>query len=237
VAISIGTSLARARLELREPQPNGKIGFTPGAFALDVLEFDFNPKDYKTALSSTFKAEPSKDKNAQAEYTGTDRRTLDVEMFLDATDDLVGDVSRTVDRLLNTVRPTAKSAGSPAPHPPIVMFCWGTSKPFIGFVKSVSVTYNLFRSDGRPVRATCAVSMQELAPSPPPQNPTSGALDANRGHTVVLGDSLASIANAEYGTPTMWRSIAIANRLEDPFNLRVGHQLLLPSPAAAAAMA
>ncbi len=53
----------------------------------------------------------------------------------------------------------------------------------------------------------------------------------------MLGDSLASIANAEYGTPTMWRAIAIANGLEDPFNLRVGRELLLPSPAAAAAMA
>jgi hypothetical protein len=35
----------------------------------------------------------------------------------------------------------------------------------------------------------------------------------------------------------MWRSIAIANRLEDPFDLRVGRQLLLPSAAAAAALA
>jgi nucleoid-associated protein YgaU len=235
--VSIGTALAKARLELREPQPQEPNGFTASAYALDVLEFDFNPKDYKTALTSTFKAEPSKAKNAQAEYTGTDRRTLDVEMFLDATDEMMGDVSKTVDRLLNSVRPTEKSAGSKTPHPPIVMFFWGTSKPFVGFVKSVSVSFTLFRSDGRPVRASCTVSMQELAPNPPGTNPTSGTLETNRGHTVVLGDSLASIANAEYGTPTMWRSIAIANRLEDPFNLRVGHQLLLPSPAAAAALA
>jgi hypothetical protein len=237
VAIPIGTSLARARLELREPQPNGTNGFKAGPIPLDVITFDFNPKEYSTSLSSSFKGEPSKDKNAQVEYTGTDRRTLDVEMFLDATDELMGDVTKAVDKLLKTVRPTEKSASSGTPFPPIVMFLWGTSKPFIGFVNNVSVSLTLFRSDGRPVRATCKVKMQELAPSPPPTNPTSGALEATRAHTVVLGDSLASIANAEYGTPTMWRSIAIANRLEDPFNLRVGHQLLLPSAAAAAAMA
>ena len=62
--------------------------------------------------------------------------------------------------------------------------------------------------------------MQELETSPPSQNPTSGGYDATRAHTIVLGDSLASIANTEYGTPTVWRAIAIANRLEDPFNLR-----------------
>jgi hypothetical protein len=237
MAISIGTSLARARLELREPQPNGKNGFKAGPFPLDVITFDFNPKELSTSLGSSFKGEPSKDKNAQAEYTGTDRRTMDVEVFLDATDEMMGDVTKAVDKLLKTVRPTEKSASSKTPYPPIVMFIWGTSKPFIGFVENVTVKLTLFRSDGRPVRASCTVKMKELAPSPPPQNPTSGALEATRAHTVVLGDSLASIANAEYGTPTMWRSIAIANRLEDPFNLRVGRQLLLPSAAAAAALA
>ena len=150
-------------------------------------------------------------------------------MFLDATDEMMGDVTKAVDKLLKTVRPTEKSASSKTPYPPIVMFIWGTSKPFIGFVENVTVKLTLFRSDGRPVRASCTVKMKELAPSPPPQNPTSGALEATRAHTVVLGDSLASIANAEYGTPTMWRSIAIANRLEDPFNLRVGRQLLCPA--------
>jgi hypothetical protein len=235
MAPSIGTSLARARLELREPQPNGTSGFKPG-LPLGVIPFDFNPKDYSTSLSSSFKGEPSKDGKGTTEYTGTDRRSLDVEVFLDATDELVGDVSKKVDKLLSTVRPTKASENS-TPIPPIVMFIWGTTEPFVGFVKQVSVSFTLFRSDGRPLRAACKVQMQELAPVRPPQNPTSGALEATRAHMVVLGDSLASIANAQYGTPTVWRSIAIANGLEDPFNLRVGHQLLLPSPAAAAALA
>ena len=56
-------------------------------------------------------------------------------------------------------------------------------------------------------------------------------------YAVVLGDSLASVANAEYGEPTMWRAIAITNELEDPFNLRVGQELLLPNVADAVTMA
>ena len=79
--------------------------------------------------------------------------------------------------------------------------------------------------------------MQEYPTNPAGQNPTSGAARSTRAHRVVLGDTLASIANEEYGTPTMWRAIAKVNGLDDPFNLRLGRELLIPPPADAAALA
>jgi nucleoid-associated protein YgaU len=229
------SSPAKAQLDLREPVKGDK-GFKPGS-SLGVLRFDFNPKDYSTALSASWNFKASKKAGEQPEFTGTQLRTLDVEMFLDASDTPGGDVARAIDKLLNTVRPTEKSESSGTPYPPIVVFSWGTAKPFVGVVKSVSTTMTLFRPDGRPMRASCKLSMQELETSPARQNPTSGGLEATRAHTIVLGDTLASIANAEYGTPTVWRAVAIANRLEDPFNLRVGQELVLPSAADAVAMA
>jgi nucleoid-associated protein YgaU len=235
MALPLLSNPAKAQLDLREPV-KGDQGFKPGS-SLGTLRFDFNPKDYSTALSASWNFKASKKAGEQPEFTGTQLRTLDVEMFRDASDTTGGDGARAIDQLLNTVRPTEKSESSGTPYPPIVVFSWGTSTPFVGVVKSVSTSMTLFRSDGRPVRATCKVSMQELETAPARQNPTSGGFDATRAHTIILGDSLASIANAEYGTPTMWRAIAIANRLEDPFSLRVGHELLLPSAADAVAMA
>ena len=41
------------------------------------------------------------------------------------------------------------------------------------------------------------------------QNPTSGSDTVRRAHTLVEGDSLASIAYAEYGDPAAWRSVAV----------------------------
>ena len=38
-------------------------------------------------------------------------------MFLDATDEPTGDVAKTIDKLLNTVRPTEKSESSGTPVP------------------------------------------------------------------------------------------------------------------------
>ena len=37
--------------------------------------------------------------------------------------------------------------------------------------------------------------------------------------TVVAGDTLASIAYAEYGDPTMWRPLAAFNGIDDPLRL------------------
>ena len=146
-------------------------------------------------------------------------------------------MSPTIDALLATVKPTQKSTSAGTPFPPLVVFSWGAMQPFVGVVKSVTSTLTLFRPSGQPVRATCKVSMQEYPIDPAKQNPTSGALRSTRSHRVVLGDTLASIASAEYGAPAMWRAIAHVNELDDPFNLRLGRELLIPAPADAAALA
>jgi nucleoid-associated protein YgaU len=230
------TKFERAKLDLREPVPKEKKHFAAGS-SLGVLDFDFNPKDYSMSLQGGWNFKPSKNSLEPPEFTGTQPRSLEVEMFLDATDEAAGDVSKSVAMLMSAVRPTAKSRSAKKPFPPIVVFSWGAVKPFVGVVKQVSATFTLFRPSGEPIRATCKISMQEYEFPPPKTNPTSGALNSIRAHTVSLGDSLASIATAEYGSPTLWRAIASVNELEDPFNLRVGTELLIPAPADAAALA
>src|SRR5262249_56354057 len=46
---------------------------------------------------------------------------------------------------------------------------------------------------------------------------------------VRRGDTLSSIAAAEYSDPSQWRPIAHHNGLEDPLDLRPGMVLLLPA--------
>jgi nucleoid-associated protein YgaU len=50
-------------------------------------------------------------------------------------------------------------------------------------------------------------------------------------YTVKRGDTLSSIAAAEYGDPARWRPIATANRITDPLSLRPGLVLALPALA------
>jgi nucleoid-associated protein YgaU len=233
--MAVTAQFAKAQFDLREPVA-GKHSFSPGG-SISLIKFLFNPKDYSMSLQSGWNFKPQKKSAEPPEFTGHQMRSLDVEVFLDATDTANGTVADAVESLFATVRPTEKSVSAGTPFPPIVVFSWGDSRPFVGVVKSVSATLTLFRPSGQPVRATCKVSMQEFAPGPEGQNPTSGALRSNRSHQVLLGDSLASIATREYGNPNLWRAIAKVNELDDPFRLRVGAELLIPAPADAAALA
>jgi nucleoid-associated protein YgaU len=231
----IPAQYAKATFILREPMPGGS-SFTPGP-PIGLIPFGFNPKDYTMSLTSGWNFKPSKKSAEPPEFTGHQMRTLDMDVFLDATDIPQGTIAPWLEQLFSTVRPTAMSLLTNTPFPPIVVFTWGASMPFVGVVKSVNASVTLFRPTGLPVRATCKVSMQEFDPPLGGQNPTSGALRSSSSHVVRLGDSLASIATASYGEPNLWRAIAIVNDIEDPFNLRIGTDLLIPSPADAQALA
>jgi nucleoid-associated protein YgaU len=58
--------------------------------------------------------------------------------------------------------------------------------------------------------------------------PTNADEDAGQ-YVVQSGDSLAAIAQEVYGDPTLWRDIARANDLEEPYSLTVGDTLAIPA--------
>jgi nucleoid-associated protein YgaU len=125
--------------------------------------------------------------------------------------------------------PTPESHEKKKPNPPWVVFHWGGLSSFTGYIHSVTVKYTLFTPGGLPIRGTATVNLEEISKEEQGQNPTSGALSAQRVHTVLSGDTLASIAWHEYGDPTMWREIATANRVDNPMRLRAGSSLLVPA--------
>jgi nucleoid-associated protein YgaU len=112
-----------------------------------------------------------------------------------------------------------------------VVFQWGSfsTARFTAYVSSIDVTYSLFGTTGVPIRATCQVRLNEIPSKTKGQNPTSGALTAQRVHRVVAGDSLQSLAWREYGDASAWRSIAEVNGIDDPSRLPTGIELVLPS--------
>ena len=109
-----------------------------------------------------------------------------------------------------------------------MFFRWGSLTRFLAYVSQVQAKYTMLTADGLPIRATCQVTLEELAGDAPKQNPTSGGLVPHRVHQVVQGDSLPAIAHREYGQPAMWRAVADLNRVDDPMRLRPGDRLLLP---------
>lgn len=214
--------LERAFLAVSEPSSTGAKG------GGKHIAFSFNPKEITFARSAEWKAKASK-KPTMPEFVGTKPATVTLEMFFDASEG--GDVSAAIGDLMSCVEPHQKTKKD-KPSPPFVSLGWG-STTYIdqAIVKSVSVKYTRFKSDGSPIRAVAAVSLEELRPPTGKQNPTSGGLDAEIERLIGPGDTLQLIAYQELGSPELWRAIADINGIDDPFRIREGTVLIIPSLA------
>lgn len=227
-------SLAKAYLALHDPQPgpggSARLGASRGQ-----ISFQFNPNELTFTKSARWGSEPARAaaSTGPAEFQGAEPSTLVLDMFFDAGDGT--DILSTVDKLFACCVPTEQSRGQHKPTPPLVVFHWGRVTGFPAFVTSVSATYPLFSADGTPIRAACAVTLQEIATATPGQNPTSGSRTTHRGHVVIAGETLASVAQREYGDPSRWRDLAAINGIDDPLRIAPGTQIALPGAADLAA--
>lgn len=219
--------IKKAWLDILEPIGSPRA---PSPSASKRIIFWCNPNQYTIAMSANWKHEPKKEES-KPEFTGTQPRTLTLEMFLDDRLEQLsrsGDVASTVNLLFSCMEPTEKTRKAKNPVPPFVQFGWGRTVLFKAYVTSVSAKYTRFDADGRPNRAICSVTLKEFQLEIKLQNPTSGTPEASRVHQVVQGDTLASIAFAEYGRADIWRALATVNGIDNPSDLKPGRRLLLP---------
>jgi hypothetical protein len=221
--------LEHAYLQLHEPSSDGSFA-KPGA-QLGKIEFQFNPKELSLSKAAAW-TRPSgrgNKKSGPPQYNGPQPSKLTLEMFFDASDTQDNSVVKKVEQLFACCVPTDSSFQQKKGSPPWVLFRWGGLTGFLAYISSVSVKYTLFTSGGLPVRATCTVTLEELAGDAPRQNPTSGGMVPRRVHVTVEGDTLQAVAFREYGNAAMWRDVAEANGVDDPMRLRPGTSLLLPA--------
>jgi hypothetical protein len=238
IALTAGGSVGRstrgnvqhAQLRIFEARRAGNGGVASAGAQLDELNFQFNPKEMSIQKAAKWdRKQASKSKKAgPPEFTGSDPCKLSMELFFDATDTLDSSVVTNVERVLACCVPASEESGA---WPPLVVLHWGSVSSFLGFVTSVQAKYTLFAADGTPIRATCAVTIEEMPETMGPQNPTSGTPATHAEHTVVSTDTLPSIAYREYGDPTAWRKLAAFNGIDDPLRLKVGSTLRIPGPA------
>jgi hypothetical protein len=226
-----GKSLVRAALAIHEP-PKG-TSRVPGGI-IRTFDFDFNPAELTLARRAQWKVTttPIERDGSLPEFMGGEPREMNVEIFLDSSDEPTSNtVLKKVESLLDCCAVTYSSIAAKQPSPPWVVFQWGSfsTARFTAYVSSVDVSYTLFSTTGVPIRATCRLHLHEIPSRTKGQNPTSGALTAQRVHRVVAGDSLQSLAWREYGNAAAWRSIAEANSIDDPTRLTTGTELVLPA--------
>ncbi|WP_068165481.1 LysM peptidoglycan-binding domain-containing protein [Rhodococcus phenolicus] len=204
------------------------VGGSKRGSSLGSIKFQFNPKEITISKSAKWDRSPAKGskKAGPPEYSGPEPCKLTLEMFFDATMKQDTDVVKSVEQLFSCCIPVDEKA--PKPMPPLVVLKWGGTTSFNAFVTQVSVKYTLFAPTGKPIRAVCSVSLEEMPGETSRQNPSSGSVTHCRVHEVVDGDSLHLLAYREYGDPAMWRALAAYNGIDDPTRLPPGRSIVLP---------
>lgn len=200
------------------------------------LEFMFNPTEYRISQSVNVNRTNSLyEAGGKVEYLGTGPLTLSMQLFFDDFASAKGDVTPKISKLLSWQMPK-KDERKP---PPLVKLQWGNKQleTFTGVITQVNCTYTVFRRDGTPLQAKVDVTIEGARELVPGKNPTSHAGDIRRVHTVVEGESLASIAHDELGRAAYWRAVAIVNGIDDPLRVQPGRALLIPSVADATRLA
>lgn len=208
-----------------------------------VLDCQFNPSTVKIGKNARWSAVPTPGSkhSPHSQFTGASPSTLQAMLLFDAFD-VTGrapklPVKQAVDQLFSWIVPTPASQNTTTPQPATITFTWGPWDVFKGVLTQVNAEYTLFAPTGEPRRATVNIAMQTVLDEPKGTNPTSGGIAGRASAVVSAADSLAAIAQREYGDPALWRAIALANEIEDPARVPIGTRVLLPPRGQAAALA
>jgi nucleoid-associated protein YgaU len=193
----------------------------------------FNPESYQLQRQVDYKELPSKAADLpQLQFMKGGSRTLSMSLTFDTYE-----TRQDVRTLTAQVAGLAEVEGEPKERPPVCTVTWGPTVepyaglPFTGVLESLTQRFTLFLEDGTPVRAVLDVQFKEgeSVQRQRKRNPRrSGSPLEPRRHLVRRGDSLPSLAAAEYGDPARWRPIALANGLVNPRLLEPGTELVIP---------
>ena len=195
----------------------------------ETVYVQFNPEEYTINRDNNFAQLTVPGLSGPLlQFANGNMKTLDMELLLDAYEsrqfgknaDDVRDLVREIEGLME-IDPTIHA-------PPVLIFAWG-SVTFTCVLARVSTRYVLFRSDGIPVRARLQVTFNEFTNAElEAKEIKRETADYTHRYVVAAGDTLSGIANKVYQNPRLWRPIALNNEIDDPRELPVGAELVVP---------
>jgi nucleoid-associated protein YgaU len=206
----MGREFAEARLTIVEPAEDKAD-----------IPLHFNPSEYKLKKDNTFAEIPIPGlESPPLQYVRGGAEVLSMDVLVDTSDELEDVREKYVDKLQSLVRKNGKLHA-----PPIVDFVWG-EQIFHGVMQSLEITFVLFHTDGKPLRAKLAIVLKEYRPVEVQFEDSSP--DVEKAYVVRAGETLSSISGSVFRDPRRWREIAVANGITDPRAVDPGTVLTIP---------
>lgn len=200
----------------------------------EKLQVLFNPEKITISKTNNWSGDAMPGKPAPTlDFGGSGSATMTLDLIFDTTD--TGQpVTKYTSKLLAAMEIDKTLPGTSETdnngRPPWFTFHWGQMASFPCVINTAGVTFDYFSSTGVPLRASVNLSLTQFTQSDAftRQNPTSGTPHPHRIHRVQRGETLDRISARYYGDPTRWRTLAIANGIEDPLGIRPGAVLTIP---------
>jgi hypothetical protein len=213
------------------------------------IEVQINPATLRLQMANTVDAGKAFGR-PNTQYQGTSSSTLSFDLVFDTADE--GTTKQPVDvrtRTRQLERFLLPSTKSPKSVPPRVQFSYGTLT-IVGVLTALNQDFDLFSTNGVPLRAKCAVTIKEQKPefdaklagpgantgagATPPVAPGAGPGAGagagagpgaapprpDRTGTALAGESAADFANRMGLDPRAWKGLAAG--LPDPLRLAAG---------------
>lgn len=212
----------------------------------------FNPDSLKVSLTNQIVAPQGAGDNSgpQAQqFVGAGTTKLAVMLNFDVTQEFpqglaeTDDVRNLTKRVAYFITPKGDPPNAPKKYiPPAVRLSWGSFQ-FDGIMESLEETLDLFSFEGRPLRASVAISLTQQRitefkpvdlqnPAPPATRQGGNAPGTTPLTEAPAGASLQSLASnqSSIGNGANWQSIASANGIENPRLLKPGQLIDLNPP-------
>jgi hypothetical protein len=204
-----------------------RVETSPGQFQQEITAL-FNPNQIEISKATHWREAPAAQRDVPAfQHTYAEPSLLDMNLFFD-TYESGTDVREHTSQIFHLM--TVEKHGS-MHRPPVCRLMWGRAGIlFQGVLQTLSQRFTLFTEDGLPVRAMLACSFKEWrSDEEEAQRQDKQSADVAKTHVLRRGDTLSSIAMAEYRDPGLWRPIARANGIVDLFDLPYGRALIIPT--------
>jgi nucleoid-associated protein YgaU len=200
----------------------------------------YNPTSFSVSHSVEYDESKSINKGQNPKkYTNINPRSVSMELFFDGTGaspNLVGTLTNaigiptinSVDLQIKTFLNFAYKIKGTKHTPQYVMIVWG-SFIMTGVLKSANVTYKMFAPDGRPLRATMSIVIDENI-EPELTNKILNLLSPDLSKSIIVkeGDTLPLLCAKEYDDASLYPKVAAVNKLKNYRKLKQGMELLFP---------
>lgn len=204
------------------------------------VDFAYNPKQYSISKQNTWTPDgANRGKNTfKLNFGGGQPKQLEIELFFDtyeSGEDVRTEYTNTLFKMMEIQPGLPKDnvgAASEIGEPPKLKLQWGEVWTYYCVLERLSCQFTLFLTSGRPVRAQCTLGLKQAGDEKKhlPTNPSSRGAGGERSITVKPADRLDLIAYQAYGDARLWRTIALANGLQNSRAIRAGQKLVIPLP-------